>query len=376
MIITHFAHPSVNEVEGVTLRCDLDLLYKKLDVAGSSELDVFVHGLHLFTGIAKNPRRYEDDSSLLEPLSLRIKKSNDASANESSLKVDSEIVRARAKYTDMSLAVDVALQLVADFKSDSSDEQPTPHEPKGPQDEGKKSLTSVHCGGASLLVIDNSERHFSGAQELVQLSLAGIEYEERIDGTASTTEVILRKLEMVDFLQPLNSPFRLAACSYENDFERSMGDAEIKADEGRLAWAMFVVKEKEWGYESPPPISPPTMTADQQNRSLIALGIASSPERKTIDLKCDTVAFQWNPSTIIALQRFAGRLRKEVRARVAKRRAEKAYSREISTPRTSVCSISTVPPALPPVFNAITSSFATRFAHGRPRERSKRRLAW
>ena len=58
-------------------------------------------------------------------MSLRIKKSNDASANESSLKVDSEIVRARAKYTDMSLAVDVALQLVADFKSDSSDERKT-----------------------------------------------------------------------------------------------------------------------------------------------------------------------------------------------------------------------------------------------------------
>ena len=118
-------------------------------------------------------------------------------------------------------------------------------------------------------------------------------------------------------MQPLASPFRLAACSYENDFERSMGDADIETgDEGRLAWSSFVVKSKDWGYATPPPIYAPAATAEQQNRSLITLGIATSPDRKVVDLKCDTVAFQWNPSTIIALQRFAGRLRKEATGKI------------------------------------------------------------
>ena len=76
-------------------------------------------------------------------------------------------------------------------------------------------------GGLNLFVIDNSGCHFVTAQqELVQLSLFGIKYNQwhgsmnefyrkeiQNNQLESITSLQLKGLEIVDFLQPDGSPF-------------------------------------------------------------------------------------------------------------------------------------------------------------------------
>ncbi|GMI12097.1 hypothetical protein TrVE_jg1786 [Triparma verrucosa] len=304
------------DVQGVSLKCDCDFLYTKLDNEGGQETDLFVNDLELFTGPAKSKTRLKEKSSLLEPLSFRLKKFKQG--HRSSLVVDCEVVRARAKYTDMSLAVDVGLQLMSDLKSDGNEQQQDEemsNEPPAPSYD--KSEVKMNCSGVSLLVVDNSERHFSGSQELVKLELGGLEYVNSSNKSddSENTKLTLRKIEMIDYLQPMESPFRLAACSYENLFEEGMEEETGDGDEGRLRWEDVVVqKDPEWGYGAVSPIS--LIEAAPTPSNLITLTKTSTSDSNNIDLKCQEIAFQWNPNTVIALQRFLGRLKKEATGKI------------------------------------------------------------
>ncbi|GMH78198.1 hypothetical protein TL16_g07706 [Triparma laevis f. inornata] len=216
----------------VTLRLSLDFLYSS-PLLRENSLDLFVDDLELFTG----EKGVAEKSSLVEPVSFRLRKKK-VEGVEESLIIDSEVIRARAKYTDMSLAVDVGLQLINDLKSSSAPPSPSESNPNPTlPPTNAKSQIKLNCSGISLLVVDNSERHFSGSQELIKINLSGLEYvNSKTRDNVEEMKLRLSKIEMIDYLQTRNSPFRLAACSYENFFEEGMEEEVVEGDTGRLKW--------------------------------------------------------------------------------------------------------------------------------------------
>jgi hypothetical protein len=210
---------SSHETEGVTLRLDLDYLHESLE-GGGSNMHCFVHNLELFTGVAKNPRRYSSDSSLLHPLSFvvgRSKESGEGGAQE--LRVVSGVVTTRCNYSDMSLAIDVGVQLMNDVKKNKRAAPPSPSPSPSPPPAPRRQQVKVQCAGLSLLIIDDSNRHFAAAQPLVQFSMQNLSFQQTVTDSEKTSEkalekelsLILNKLVVTDFLQPEQSEFRLAA---------------------------------------------------------------------------------------------------------------------------------------------------------------------
>ncbi|GMI08306.1 hypothetical protein TrRE_jg5399, partial [Triparma retinervis] len=333
---------SRSDCDGVTLRCDADFLYEKLEEGGGNT-DFFVHGLEVFTGVSKNPRRYSSTSSLLYPLSLRLKKVAGNASTAARTEVDIEVLKAKAKYTDLSLAVNVVVGLMGDMKEASLDiKQPQP-QPADPCPENHQAppannfiesesesdsestftpkSTSVHCSGLSLLIIDNSERHFVGSKDLLSLSIADVSYSAAVSAEDETTLLVLRKLEVVDFLQSKFSPFRLLACSYPNEMRGTEGgeSLDIGSDDcsaRRLGWGVFCTKRgKDWGYDTHPTIGLPSMNENGTGDNLITIKKTTNLlSGVNVDIRCSTLVFQWNPGTVIALQRFLGRLMKEARS--------------------------------------------------------------
>ena len=321
------ANASESDCDGVTLRCDADFLYEKLEEGGGNT-DLFVHGLEVFTGVSKNPRRYSSQSSLLYPLSLRAKKIVGHGGRPATLDVDIEVLKAKAKFTDLSLAVKVGMGLMSDMKEissslESSDSPDTPDinridatsvEPTAHQ---SSSSTAIHCSGLSLLLIDNSERHFVGSKDLMSFSIADISYRAAFSAEGETNALNLRKLEVVDFLQSSLSPFRLVACSYANDMKGSeSGDdtasGVVSGKSGRLEWGTFCTKMGNWGYLTPPTVELGEVTEEGAKDNLITIiKTENAVSGIELDVRCNTLVFQWNPATVIAMQRFLGRLKKE-----------------------------------------------------------------
>lgn len=326
-----------NDCKGVTLRLDADCLYERVEGTREGNTDIFINGLELFTGAAKNPRRYSRQSSLIYPLGVRVKKKA-CGNNGSSLEVDVDVIRARAKFSDMSLAIDVGTQLINAMKEGQVTQDKAKKARDDPQLLPQQSETSlecgtstsaVHCSGLSLLIIDNSERHFIGSKELLKVTLADIFFKETINNVdqsiperhsqSSCTELILRKLKMIDHLQPKNSPFRLGACSYDDGAQGGAGMADEEDEDdvvGRFSWKQDSIKqEKTWGYARPGTVflgnSGHSDGATRADNLITVRKTKSASSGTCIDIQCNTLLFQWNPSTVIALQRFLGRLKKE-----------------------------------------------------------------
>ena len=111
--------------------------------------------------------------------------------------IKSEIVHARAACSDMSLAVDMGMELLSEIRETAMinatkdvkvnvsmesdgimiDEDEVENQEILIKDE-ELPMTSyvIGCDGFSLLIIDDSLRHFAKAQKLVEISLDGVQY--------------------------------------------------------------------------------------------------------------------------------------------------------------------------------------------------------
>ena len=185
----------------------------------------------------------------------------------------------------------------------------------------------------------DSGRHFSGFQDLAILSIGKTLFSrhESKDGTTSM-KLWLDCLDLFDCLQPMNSPFRNAASSHSKvmgirtpvereEHYSEEHNANVHADAPRkMLWNDFRTQYDEsrnfetsnsfwnrinetsiectqylWGEggEGPTP-----------GLIEIAYNITENG-RQEYNFIFRKFAVQWNPSTIIAMQRFVGRLRKE-----------------------------------------------------------------
>jgi hypothetical protein len=364
----------------------------------------FAHDLELYTSTRTvlNRHGFVGDNSLIHPWCIagvyeRCNGQSTRSCEQHSMRVSMDVLRARAAYSDMSVAIDVGLQLLSDFSHESQtdvSEEPsrfTAHLDQGMStDEEKthsgidpeeseqggiklcevplKGSLSMELDGFELLVIDDSLRHFANAQQLIMLSISRISFNQltiqnhdkhqvehhqhssmsptKEFGMTKRTKLRLHRFDLFDCLQPPRSPFRLVATSRPTQNERdiptqSEADSSPDVSLPRMSWFDFcMVNHSQWGY-----IVSQSLIGTVQNHSLSefdydGLGRSASDdsaqddgvESQNLDLvelhrlficgvsdeyrvKLRTLTMQWNPSTVIALQRFLGRLLKEAKTK-------------------------------------------------------------
>ena len=333
----------------------LDFFHHNNPRAGSIQKTLFLHDLEVFTGSDDVISGFDEKTqqrSLLYPLCAGvgiISQYSDGILIESKKWLSSDVVSFRAAYTDMTLAIDVFQKILSDIH-DVKDQS---HVPKAESEsihmdsDTSKDVVQVQvkesvgaaCGGFDLLVIDDSGRHFAGTQELVQLSISGILYKiskvpDSEEDFLSVMRLQLHGVELADCLQPSHSPFRVVAIG--NNLDADGNDTSSLRNDKKKRWLSMnkkvfsdfmhhwdthcMMESVDWGY----------IVSDlMQERCSIAF---KSEMRKPfndsnlIDIhhkillqnrheyRCAVgkVVLQWNPSMAIALQRFLGRLRKDV----------------------------------------------------------------
>lgn len=333
-----------NEQVSVVLRMDhLDYLHENKGI-GTITRSFFVHNLELYTSAIESLKRdnFSRKNSLIRPWSLigvyeRCNKLNSQHCHRHQLSIQAEVLHARAAYSDMSIAVDVGLRLLSDLRSKRA---------KGDKSGSNEisdhaKIVSPNCsdfvcvplveslivglGGLNILVVDDSLRHFAEAQELVELSLESIRFlcERKITPqTIFSMRIQLANINLYDHLQPVVSPFRLAATSQEGDVkEKGFHDRSVKhfefvkySSKRSDTWGIVVsetlIKELNDMNDSfvcnmvPSRNFPSASAVDLQS-------IATKGISRNFDGSMTSLTMQWNPSTVIALQRFLGRLMKE-----------------------------------------------------------------
>lgn len=340
----------------------------------------FVHDLGLYTSSVAvlSQGGYADENSLIRPWSItgqheRCDPRIFGSCDEHSLRVKADILQARAAYSDMSVALDVGLRLLADLEQVSECQTERRGEAgqvergrcveineavpestiKKPCSVPRKRLLSLQLDGFELHVVDDSMRHFAGAQQLIKFSfnelslyqVTGVNQGDQGARLKKMTKLRLRRIDVFDCLQPVSSPFRLVATSRQptnataNQQPTYYEDLDMLMP--RMSWSDFcTIEDSRWGFT----VST-ALTEGVQTRGLLDFcdaDFASSRLKEEAAVQEDLseyshsdvvelrhllvdgvsdeyavnirpVTMQWNPSTVIALQRFLGRLYKEGR---------------------------------------------------------------
>jgi hypothetical protein len=162
----------------------------------------------------------------------------------------------------------------------------------------KETSLNLRWDGLRATVVDDSLRHFAKSQELVEVSLGALDFrrEERSqvlkwndDDSAMLPDTYVTRLrfatlDVMDALQSPSSPFR----------------------------AVLTVRSS---YASVPHDFCP-VGADGEPQFAVELSSTLSGSREYA-MKVRSVDVQYNPSLVIALQRFLGRTSKDVRSRLA-----------------------------------------------------------
>jgi len=162
------------------------------------------------------------ENSLLNPLCIAIEISETATFQglRRQTWVASDVISLGAAYTDLTSALDVAIKFYTDLCEINEDMKSKAHDRNDvkPIDVAKTAKTvvdleEVHvaCEGLTLLVIDNSKRHFAREQELVEFKWTGVRFrsqrktcigKERPEDSLSSTHIRLNRFDVFDYLQP------------------------------------------------------------------------------------------------------------------------------------------------------------------------------
>lgn len=338
----------------------LDFCHHNNQVEGSSQKTLFLHDLEIFTGSDDiDGFNKIQERSLLYPLCVgmgTMSKYSDGEVVESSKWISSDVVSFRAAFTDMTLAMDIFQKVLSDYDDVKNQNLSSTSKPDIVSMDGKESKCTgevkekigVACGGFDLTLIDDSGRHFAGSQELVQLSISGILYNtlktpDPNEDFRSVMRLQLHGVELVDCLQPSQSPFRIVAMgnntdadgndtsSLQEDKKKRWLNMNKKVFDDFMDWDTYCMRESDiWGYH---------LSELMHERSVIAfkskmripfhssnlvdihhkIPLCNRHEYKCVVRK---VVLQWNPSMAIALQRFLGRLRKELKVKQSASRTE------------------------------------------------------
>jgi len=354
--------PSLSSCQAVTLKLShLDYFYENHQAAKTLSRCFFVDGMELFTGLASAPtnvKNLSSENSLIHPLcvSLTTHREESTEKTRDDTKIAADVVRARAAYTDLDLVADVILALTQDFHgsgisdtkmvdttNDTSTKEVDSVLMEAPStsayqrgDSGPTDARfSVVCTGFDLLVIDDSKRHFANAQKLMELSLGEMKLRRRPWQGVRTVEIVnyfgsdslvessfgLKNLVLQDHLQPQQSRFRRVA----NSSAANEDEADVKEDfssaRNAMRWASHAMNDDAvWGYRISPVLRRQcNLDVLGGEADWLTIRQVMSKDRLKVDYKVKMGAFdvQWNPSTVIAMQRFLGRFKKATKTKVA-----------------------------------------------------------
>ncbi len=338
--------PPHESAKALTLRLGHLDFFRKIDADESNTRTLFIHDLEVFTGLADDAIRRGNsgnERSLIFPLSLGAGSSyhlghEDYNTVLSERWFITDVISARAAYTDMILAIDVLQKTMSDYRSVNSGSKAKDsnviHSQKSHQEEARiRGSINVALGGFELLVVDDSGRHFLNAQELVQVSLIGIrcnkwqgltndQKSSESDNIESITRLQLKGLEVIDFLQPKTSPFRLVAAtkgiSQDGNEATRWENMNRTVFDDFMTWDRYKMVESNWGYYLSPSLVERMKIAKLDELESKNLSNFVDITRSTYVGQKDSITFeireivlQWNPSMAIALQRFLGRLKKQ-----------------------------------------------------------------
>ena len=314
----------------------------------------FVHELELYTSSSKrSSRRKHGENSLFHPWSvvglLETTAETPDAQTQTTLRINSNILEARAAYSDMTLAFEVFLAVFYNAKGGaaSSTVSPPPEAQKrsgganpmeysdGSEDQElprRRQNVEIQCDGFNLLVMDDSGRHFAASQELLLLSLGNMSFSQERDPSIESIRLSIYSIDLFDCLQPVGSPFRLAASSRTGATGGSGSGNVSKEDEAEqpilkrdMLWEELSVQScTEWGFEISASLLQMLSNEDRGvhentghgGSELIHLHREISEDTVEYGASLRSLELQWNPSTVIAIQRFLGRIRKDSKANV------------------------------------------------------------
>jgi len=337
----------------------LDFLQSSSDLDDAMTRSFFLHEVEVFTVSSvsrREGRPTKSSGSLIHPWSVggtnihRNGGDKDDLTKDNTL-ISADILKARATYSDITIALEVCLSVAHSAEADQrqpeavskiqperivSSSSTTPC--KGAEESNSSPVeTRFHadCEGFELLVTDDSGRHFASNQDLITLSLGRIVF-SRQEGTGKPSAMHLRvdSFDLHDDLQNDNSSFKMAATTrpaavWTDDSEvakesrcenfprrYSWNDFEMKIDGStRFKISPHLTQRLEQTSDSCSRLE--SNTIDQCHGAVDLSRLVDETQSQKYVVKLRSLSVQYNPSTVIAIQRFLGRLRKESGHKIA-----------------------------------------------------------
>ena len=243
--------------------------------------------------------------------------------------ISADTLQARAAFSDMTVALDTGMHFVRDVHEAnrmSTILQPSPSNATNLREDPestngiifpRKRCFRFKWEGFRLTIADDSGRHFAGNQDLIVFLVCGINFlrDEAVAGRHQGSRapfqykmsVRIQSLDLLDCLQSNSSPFR--------DLLRV-----------RSAPAGFSVAKNGGDTLLGTYPHPPTIDKVHSAHSGVSDSPDSSPaveiwsdvkESRVYGVDLRSFEVQYNPSVVVALQRFMGRLIKEAKKRHA-----------------------------------------------------------
>ena len=347
----------------------LDLLHTRNGEEGATTKSFLLHDLELYTSSHGNGGRNSDSSenSLIHPWCLSgviqsCSSERPCNCESHSIRLGADVLRASAAFSVMMIAIEVCLSFLADFRqcttegehserpktrySDSTqpslNEGPSRQFPQELPATPKQYVVALDWNGFEFLVVDDSGRHFAGSQELITLVLGNILFlrqdnklapkstgqsgkATRQDQFSHKMTVQLHSIDLLDCLQPEGSPFRrLISSPSGKHTENRDPKAMIQSSKKSMDWNTFAMQESdEWGFSASPALIERTDTAyaalvtssipalKEETGAVSFSSFDDDGDTRSYRVKVRSSSVQYNPSTVIALQRFLGRFRKQ-----------------------------------------------------------------
>ena len=354
--------------DSVVLRLGhLDLLHTRNGTTGVTNKSFLLHDLEVYTsshGEIERARNADPAArGLIRPWCVAgVMQSctgeRQCDCDSHSIQLGADVLKARAAFSDMMIAVEVCLRFLADFrqsKTEGDDETRIlpggtangNNEATGPTGDAgspppqlsatsKKFVVTMDWSGFEFLVEDDSGRHFAGSQELFTLVLGKILFSRKTnkmiqDPTSPRTcnvvqdkfthemVVQLQSIDLLDCLQPEGSKFRHL---FSSQATLITGDTK-PISRTNMDWKTFAMQKSEtWGFSVAPAlrertgnafstvVSGSTHTTKEPASALSFSSLDSGGDTRSYKLRVRPCSIQYNPSTVIALQRFLGRFKK------------------------------------------------------------------
>ena len=330
----------------------LDFLHLNSSLHGMLTKSVFFDEVEVYTlSTASESKRTSSTGggSLIHPWSIcgtidQYKSNRGEDSKEHGTVISAGILKARAAYSDIAVALEVCLSVAHSAKtSQQSSDTPLKADPQKTvvppssivqkSDEADAMLSApveirfhAECEGFELLVADDSGRHFASNQDLTTLSLGRILF-SRLEARGKPYAMHLRvdSFDLYDDLQLGSSPFKTAATTR---FDIGVAASEENTDElhvsRKYTWKDFEMKKEGTFRFIPSPALKQRLgevsfcclrleegTISERCMAVHLSRLVDETKSQKYLIKLQSLSVQYNPSTVIAIQRFLGRLWKE-----------------------------------------------------------------